>query len=203
MKTILTLAVFAILLALLGYLMVPLIPHGDSRPAAPAIAAWNPGAVHAELNAVQVREIDPNHATIVFSYDLDNQTDADYQMAKGPTTVIMTRLKADGTLTPNDSLHLDNSIFIPARNRTRISLSMTQPFRWPQGMALEHMGPVNQDKYRALLAQEVNGASGFVLFDQTAHYQIELPGAWQDLRVTPPGTGAGAGAANNGGTAGN
>jgi hypothetical protein len=108
----------------------------------------------------------------------------------------MTRLKSDGTLVPNDNLHLDNSVFVPARNRTRISFSTTQPFRWPTGMALDHMGPINQEKYRALIAQDVAGASGFVLFDQSAHYQIELPGAWQDLQSPAP-------SAANGGTQGN
>lgn len=196
MRTILTLGIFAILLALLGYLVVPLIPRQESQTAAPA-PAWNPGALRAEPSGIQVRETDPNHATIVFSYDLDNQTDADYQMAKGPTTVIMTRLKSDGTLEPNDNLHLDSSIFVPAHNRTRISFSATQPFRWPAGMALEHMGPINQDKYRALVAQQVGGASGFVLFDQAAHYQVELPGGWQDLQLSTLG------AANTGGAAGN
>jgi hypothetical protein len=196
MKTIFTLAVFAILLALLGYLVVPLIPRQEAQPAAPA-TVWNPGAVRAELNGIQVREIDPNHASIVFYYDLDNQTDGDYQMAKGSSTVVMTRLKSDGTLMPNDNLHLENSVFVPAHNRTRISFSASQPFRWPSGMALEHMGPINQDKYRALIAQEVNGASGFVLFDQTAHYQIELPGAWPDLQPVAPAQ------SNAGGTAGN
>jgi hypothetical protein len=196
MRTILTLGIFAILLALLGYLVVPLIPRQETQTAAPA-PAWNPGALRAEPSGIQIREIDPNHAAVVFSYDLDNQTDADYQMAKGPSTVIMTRLKSDGTLAPNDNLHLDNSIFVPAHNRTRISFSVTEAFRWPSGMALEHMGPINQDKYRALVGQQVGGASGFVLFDQTAHYQVELPGGWQDLQLSAPGP------ANAGGTAGN
>ena len=192
MKSILTLAVFAILLAMLGYLVLPLVSRQAPQSAAPA-TLWNPGAVRAELSGIQVRETDPNHATVIFSYDLDNQTDADYQMAKGPNTVIMTRLKSDGTLVPNDNLHLDNSVFVPARNRTRISFSMTQPFRWPAGMAIDHMGPINQEKYRALIAQDVNGASGFVLFDQTAHYQIELPGAWQDLQAPSTAVGGAAG----------
>jgi hypothetical protein len=194
MRTILTLGIFAILLALLGYLVVPLIPRQDAQTAATPAPAWNPGALHAELSGVQVRETDPNHATIVFSYDIDNQTDLDYQMAKGPATVIMTRLKSDGTLAPNDNIHLDSLVFVPAHNRTRISFSMTEPFRWPAGMALEHMGPINQDKYRALVAQQVSGVSGFVLFDQNSHYQIELPGRWQDLQPSAPSA---AGAAGN------
>jgi hypothetical protein len=188
MRTILTLAVFAISLAILGYLIVPRVPQAAPASTATAVA-WNPSAVKSTLAGIQVKELDPNHAAIVFSYDLDNVTDADYQLPNGPTTVIMTRLKADGALTANDSIHLDNSVFLPAHNRTRISFQVAQPFRWPTELVPGRVGPITQDKYRGLVEQEVGSLSGFVLFDQAAHYQIELPGSWQDLQTgTTPGT---------------
>ncbi len=121
-----------------------------------------------------------------FLYDLDNQTDADYQLAKGPNAIIMTRLKSDGTLVANDALQLDNSVFLPARNRARISFQETRAFRWPTELTPGHMGPLTQDKYRSLVAEEVANYSGFVLFDQGAHYQIELPGGWQDVQPARP-----------------
>lgn len=181
MKTIFMLAAFAIVIAIFGYLIVPRVPQQDATSGAPA-TAWNPAAVHSTLAGIQVREVDPNHAAIVFLYDLDNQTDADYQLAKGSNAIIMTRLKSDGTLVANDALQLDNSVFLPARNRTRISFQETRAFHWPTELAPGHMGPLTQDKYRSLVAQEVANLSGFVLFDQAAHYQIELPGAWQDVQ---------------------
>jgi hypothetical protein len=187
MRTILTLTVFAILLAILGYLIVPRVPRVDSQSAA-AAPAWNPNAVRSALTGVQIREIDPNHASIVFSYDLDNETGADYQLAKGPSTVIMTRLKADGALVSNDAIQLDNSVFIPAHNRTRISFQVARPFHWPNELVPGRIGPITQEKYRGLVAEEVGNASGFVLFDQNAHYQIELPGSWQDLQTAKPGS---------------
>ncbi|MGA8035463.1 MAG: hypothetical protein WA823_11495 [Candidatus Acidiferrales bacterium] len=187
MRTILILAVFAILLAMLGYLIVPRVPRPDASTTA-AAPAWNPNAVRSTLTGIQVREIDPNHASIVFSYDLDNETGADYQLAKGPSTVIMTRLKADGALVSNDAVQLDNSVFLPAHNRTRISFQVARPFRWPTELVAGRMGPITQDKYRSLLAEEVGNASGFVLFDQNRHYQIELPGGWQGLQSAAPGT---------------
>jgi hypothetical protein len=196
MRTILTLAVFAILLAILGYLIVPRVPKLDS-PATAATSVWNPNAVRSTLTGVQVRELDPNHASIVFSYDLDNETGADYQLAKGPSTVIMTRLKADGALVSNDAIQLDNSVFLPAHNRTRISFQVAQPFRWPNELVPGRMGPITQDKYRSLLAQEVGNASGFVLFDQNTHYQIELPGGWGDLQPAKPGAAPANGAVGN------
>ena len=130
MKTGFMLAVFAICVAALGYFIMPRAPKDDA-PAAAASTGWNPAAVHGTLAGIQVREMDPNHAAIVFSYDIDNQTDADYQLTKGPNAVILSRLKSDGTLVTNDALQLDNSVFLPARNRTRISFEEAKPFRWP------------------------------------------------------------------------
>jgi hypothetical protein len=47
------------------------------------------------------------------------------------------------------------------------------------------MGPVNQEKFRTIVAEEVANYSGFVVFDQATHFQIELPGGWQELQTTP------------------
>ncbi len=66
-----------------------------------------------------------------FSYDLDNNTDADYRFAKGAGTVVMTRLKSNGSLSSEAPIELNNSVFLPARNRTRIALQVTRPFNWP------------------------------------------------------------------------
>jgi hypothetical protein len=177
MRTILTLAAFALLVALLGYTVVPRLPQ-----TAPATATqsprWNPAAIQSKLASVEVREIDPAHAAIVFSYDLENTTDSDYQLPKGPSTIIMTRLKTDGTLSSSEPIELDHSVFLPSRNRTRISFEINRPFRWPTELVPGRMGPLTQDKYRNLVAQEVGNLRGFVLFDQAAHYQIELPGLW-------------------------
>ena len=52
MRTILTLAVFAILLAILGYLIVPRVPKLDS-PATAATSVWNPNAVRSTLTGVR------------------------------------------------------------------------------------------------------------------------------------------------------
>ena len=50
-------------------------------------------------------------------------------------------------------------------------------------MQAGQIGAANQDKFRALVAQQVGNFSGFVLFDQATHTQIELPGGWQQLQT--------------------
>jgi hypothetical protein len=185
-----TLVICAILVACLWVLVVWVLPRKPmdepvavEKHAAPA--AWNSAAIQSSFAGIQVKEVDATHAALIFSYDLDNNTDADYQMAKGPTTVVMTRLKANGTLSSDEPIELDNSVFLPARNRTRIAVTITRGFSWPTGLPESQVGPVNQEKFRALVAQEVANLSGFVLFDQATHFQIELPGGWQELQPQP------------------
>jgi hypothetical protein len=100
-------------------------------------------------------------------------------------TVVMTRLATSGSVSSDEAVALGNSVFLPARNRTRVTLEMTKNFNWPGQMYGTQVGPVNQEKFRALVAQEVGNLSGFVLFDQAAHFQIELPGDWQELQKRP------------------
>jgi len=117
-----------------------------------------------------VREIDPTHADVLLFYDLENKTDADYQLSSGPNVVIMSRLAADGSLSSDRPVNLESSAFVPARNRTRITLELTRAFNWPaQKDASADQG------FRQLVAGQTSGLTGFVLFDQTARYRIDLP----------------------------
>jgi hypothetical protein len=181
-----TLILFSILVACLLVLVVYVLPRAlknDTVEKHAAASVWNSTAIQSSFAGVQVKEVDATHAKLIFSYDLDNGTDTDYQVATGPATVVMTRLKSNGSVSSEESVMLDNSVFLPARNRTRIAVEMTRNFVWPTGLPGAQIGPVNQEKFRALVAQEVANLSGFVLFDQATHFQIELPGGWQELQT--------------------
>jgi hypothetical protein len=183
-----TLVILAILVACLLVLVVFVLPRTPA-PEPPAqhtnAPVWNTSAIQSTFAGVQVKEVDPTHANLIFSYDLDNNTDTDYQVTKGPTTVVTTRLASSGSVSSDEPVALGNSVFLPARNRTRVTLEMTKNFNWPGQMYGTQVGPVNQEKFRTLVAQEVGNLSGFVLFDQAAHFQIELPGDWQELQKRP------------------
>jgi hypothetical protein len=180
-----TLVIISILVACLLVLVVFVLPRApqnevvEKRAQAPV---WNSSAIQSSFAGVQVREVDATHAKLIFSYDLDNNTDTDYHVATGPATVVMTRLRSNGSVSSEEPVELSNSIFLPARNRTHISVEIARNFNWPQGLSETQIGPVNQDKFRALVSQEVANLSGFVLFDQATHFQIELPGGWQELQ---------------------
>ena len=67
-------------------------PSEAQSAAKPAIP-WNEHAIESSFAGVRVREIDASNSAVVFLYDLDNKTDSDYQLAKGPSVVVMSRLE--------------------------------------------------------------------------------------------------------------
>jgi hypothetical protein len=189
MKSLLIFAVFVAILAVVILFGLPRLPRQERVAQQPQPSPWNSAAIHSTFAGAQVQEADATHATLEFFYDLDNNTDTDYRFAKGAGTVVMTRLKSNGSLSSQEPVELNNSIFLPARNRTRIAVQVTRPFNWPAGLAPTQIGPVNQLKFRQLVADEVANFSGFVMFDTATHFQIELPGGWQELQPSASAAG--------------
>jgi hypothetical protein len=142
-------------------------------PAAVETPPWNSQAIEGTLAGIRVQEIDLTHAAVVFLYDIENRTDTDYRLAKGPSIVIMSRLKSGGTLSADERIELDSAAFVPARNRTRIALQVSHIFSWPGQNTAYAERAFNQ-----LVAGDVAGVAGFVLFDQTNRYEIDFPAAW-------------------------
>jgi hypothetical protein len=171
-----------LIVAVLTVLLIQLKNPQRQTSATPA-NPWVSGAVAGTLAGIRVREIDAATAGVEFSYDLDNTTDTDCRIEKGPSVVVMSRLKSDHSLSSEQEVSLNSSIFAPAKNRTRISLEATHPFIWPS-----QTDASADAKFRGLVAEEVSDLEGFVLFDQSTHYQIELPGGWQALEQNPDAT---------------
>lgn len=143
--------------------------------------SWNSNAIRSSFEGVQIREIDPAHAEVVFSYDLENTTDSDYLLGAGPNVVVLTQLKSDGSLKPQDLFRIHSPVFLSAKNRARVALSASQPFNWPSQMIAGQIGPITQGKFRSLVGGIVSEVQEFVLIDEVARYKIELPGDWQEL----------------------
>jgi hypothetical protein len=140
---------------------------------------WNSGAIRSSFSGIQVREIDPTHAELVFSYNLENMTGSDYRLASGPNAALVARLKSDGSLRAPDAIRVDESIFLPARSHGHVALKASRPFNWPSQMLLGQVGPITQDRFRSLVSHEVSNVQEFILFDETARYRIQFPGDWQ------------------------
>lgn len=177
----------AIGIAMVVFLVILVFAVGKSqrsetlaKPAAP----WNSHAVQSTYSGVRVREIDTSNAAVVFLYDLDNRSDADYQLAKGAGVVVVSRLKSSGSFSSEKPVNLSSSAFVPSKNRTRIALEIAEPFTWPA-----RMDTSSENRFRQLVAQEVADLDGFVIFDEPHRYQIDLPGSWPEIEKasTPPG----------------
>jgi hypothetical protein len=146
--------------------------------------SWNSHAIEGTLAGVRVRELDTSHAAVVFSYDLDNKTGTDYRLASGPNVVIMTRLQPSGSLTAAQQVSLDSAAFVPANNRTRISIEISRPFDWPT-----QRDSSADRQLRQFVADQVAGLQGFVLFDQANRYQIEMATASPQFQQAPASNG--------------
>jgi hypothetical protein len=165
-----------------GFLLLLILASvKSSRPLSSAAPAnpWNSGAIESTLSGVRVREIDPTHAAVLLFYDLDNKTDSDYRLANGPDVVVMSRLEPGGSLVSDRQVALDSAAFVPARNRTRVAMEMSRSFNWPR-----QNDPVAESQFRQLVAAQVAGVKGFVVFDRAARYEIELPAAAPQLEQT-------------------
>ena len=137
---------------------------------------WNREGIKATYVAAQLREIDKTHCSLTLSYDLRNQSDLDYRLTDGAGVVIMSRLKGDGSLSQEETIHLNYPVFLPARQRARMAIEISKAFAWPREDS--HY----EDRLKEFVKQRLANVRGFVLFDETSHTQIDLPAAWPELQ---------------------
>jgi len=149
------------------------------RGAAPVAARneWKTSQLKTSFAGIQVREIDSANAAVIFFFDLENATDTDVRLINGPNLVLMSRSISNSSLTAENHARLQDNLFVPAHNRTRIGITVSHPLTWPL-----QSDATADAKIRDFAAQRTADLRGFVLFDQTTHLQIELPGGWQALQ---------------------
>ncbi len=153
-------------------------PHRGATAISPK--PWNADAIKGSFVQLQVREIDRTKSAIVFYYDLENNTGTDYRLEDGPNLAFMLRLKPDGSLVADPGIKLSEAAVLRAGTQTRVALQLVRPFTWPA-----RMDAVATTKFRQFVVSAVENLDGFVMFDQAAHYRIELPGTWQIPQSIP------------------
>jgi len=146
--------------------------RGQSAPVK-SPQGWNAGAVRATFASVEVHQASATSANVVFYFDLENNSGSDYEIDAGPNLRLMSRLKTDGSLVSDKRAKLADNIYLPVANRTRAGIEIQCPFNWPV-----QKDATSDDKLRALVTQESANLRGFVIFDSSTRYQIELPGGW-------------------------
>ncbi|HKW32809.1 MAG TPA: hypothetical protein VJN92_07375 [Candidatus Acidoferrum sp.] len=146
------------------------------KPPKEVRTGWNREGIKAAYVAAQLREIDNTHSALILSYDLRNLTDLDYRLVDGAGVVIMSRLKGDGSLSQEESVHLSYPVFLPAKQRARLAIEISRAFPWPREDSRY------EEKLKEFVKQRLGDVRGFVLFDEASHCQIDLPAAWPELQ---------------------
>ena len=148
------------------------------RPVIRAPKPWNATAITATYVGAQLRELDSGNAALYLAYEVQNHTDSDYQLADGPSALVMSRLRAGGSLSSQQKVRLSYPTFLPARQRARVALEVPAPFGWPSDN-----DPAFQDKLRDFVNQKLTDVQALVLFDQGDRFDIEFPSGWQELKL--------------------
>ena len=149
-------------------------------------ASWNPKTISAGYVGSQLKEIDKTHSSLIISYDLENNTDSDFHVADGPSVIILSKLKSDGSYSQEQPVRLAYPVFLPARQHARLAVEITEAFNWPGEQDAGYL-----EKMRSFVKQRLDNVGEFVLFDQDNHWQLELPSGWEQLQ-----TGSQAGTSN-------
>lgn len=148
------------------------------RPAGNSPKPWNSTAITASYAGAQLRELDSGNAALYLAFEVQNHTDSDYQLADGPGALVMSRLRADGSLSSQQPVRLSYPTFLPARQRARVALEVPSSFAWPADNDSAY-----QDKLRDFVNQKLADVQAFVLFDQADRFEIEFPSGWQELKM--------------------
>lgn len=163
---------FLLALALTAVVLL-YIPRGGRVP-----RPWNSSAITAAYIGAQLRQLDASNAALYLAYEVQSHTDSDYRLADGPEALVMTRLRADGSLSSQQQVRLSYPTFLPARQSARVALEIRSPFGWPA-----ENDPTFQDKLRDFVNQRLMDAQAFVLFDQADRFEIKFPSGWQELKL--------------------
>ncbi|MDP2208952.1 MAG: hypothetical protein Q8K98_09300 [Bacteroidota bacterium] len=177
-KTIIVSASFGAVFAIVSALFLVAYLWFESRPKPPI--PWNKSALVAAYDFLDT-EGDDN--SLVFSYTLENNTDADYNATESQSLTIMANIEDQNILRQsagkNDPIKLDYPIFVPSKHKVRIKVHF--------GYSLEHpIKPrgVNEDKkvfrksLESYLNTEAPSLHGFVIFDHSRRFEISLPKGW-------------------------
>lgn len=148
-----------------------------------ASQGWQLNAIQASYVHSTLREVDPSHAVLLFSYDLENKTDVDYRLSEHSNSgdvIVMSRLASDGSLSQDESMRLAHPVYLPSRQRVRITIEVSHPFQWPVPG-----DPAQDAKLKDFVKQRLTNVAGFVLFDEAHRCQVNLPRGWKKLEPAP------------------
>jgi hypothetical protein len=158
-------------------IIIGIVAWFNHRPTPPK--PWDKLAITATYDSLNT-EGQENY--VVFHYTLQNNTAYDYKFADLTNILLMAKLKRQKSLSgqKNDEwLYPDFPIMIPAKQRIRFTLHTKFPYdKSLKKNATRAEREQYSKKIEAYANKEWSNLDGFVLFDETARYQIEFPKGW-------------------------
>ena len=165
---------FALVVGLLGSLFL----WYSSRPAREE--PWNADAFSASLSTIdawedaqgpwkdyQTKQMSKS-GTLEFTYIVENKSGKDYS-TDGASVIAMVR-RPDGLASSEEAINVKYPIFIPTGQKVAVVIGI------PYGGVLGRVDK-NTDLRKAV-REHLPKLTGFVLFDKSKRYQIELPKGW-------------------------
>jgi len=147
----------------------------DSRPTPPK--PWDSRSITAEFDRLDTEGENNN---IVFYYTLQNNTDFDYRLPEGSTT-LMAQLEQTKSLSASKdgfTTH-DTAVFLPAKQRYRYAVHVAYPYEIKlKDSATDVETKAWREKLGVYVNDEMSNLNGFVLFDEANRYQVILPKGW-------------------------
>jgi hypothetical protein len=149
----------------------------SGRPEPPK--AWNKHAIGAEYDYVRPAG-DKDY--LAFHYTLQNNTDFDYRVESDAGIEITAKLKQEKAFSQFAYHYVttDYPIFVPARSRVWITLSIPYPYpiKEKEEPSLDERKQYTADvaKY---VSEKISNVDGFVLFDTSNRFEIDFPNGWE------------------------
>lgn len=144
----------------------------SNRPKPPQ--PWNSRAVTATYEFV-TSEGEPQH--IVFAYTLQNNTGQDYRLAGQEDLELVNKLLTEKSIyrPTEESPEIRFPVFVPANGRTTFLFDEPSEYagKKPDKDPERHRADVQE-----FVKENYRNVNGFILFDHTHRYQIDLPKGW-------------------------
>jgi hypothetical protein len=143
---------------------------------------WNKNALGATFTGLQV-STRPQETSykVDFSYDVQNTTQRNYGFQSANFTLLAVLpdgnalSKEFGNYQAEDPT-IDGPAFIPAKGKARIHVVVF--YEYPSEFTATEKNDVT--KVNKSVNRRLRQVAGFVAFDQTNHYELDLPGVWRD-----------------------
>jgi|SRR5882724_547992 len=163
-------------------IVIALLFWYTTRPVKPKL--WNRDAIAAEY--YRILTTDQPDSKLQFEYVLENKTDKDYELQKYSAPKIAAKLEDTNSLTgfaDENEIVLKLPVFVPAHQKTRITISMPSYGFSPSTHLTGSSTPEESHRHHAEVAahvtKQMSNLNGFVLFDESNRYQVELPNGWK------------------------